>query len=379
MITLSPLKTLLHFLLILTLAACQNTPGNIDISQAKVYQSDEGAYMYALDANTGKEIWKFKTKRTTSGPVVSGDQVYFTDYSPMLYSVNIKTGVGTYGKALATRVTTPIQVDGQHLYFISESGYINCRDKTTGESQWVKDLHKPPLSLGIGPKHVYVPNKGQSLMALDKLTGEERWKYSMNRPLLGRPTVVGNLVIMSTDSPTIFAFDTLNAWKKDVEKASPTAPVLHKGSVYWGLASGKLVGLDVKTGKEFWSHQLRRPILSDPLIHDGVIYYGANDKRFYAQSLKTKEILWVFQSKYWIMTTPRYYDGKVYFTDGGGSIYCIELATRKLLWKYRTNGALDYMNPLVVKDGVVYCGGESSSKVVMEDNELVDMREFYAK
>lgn len=373
---------LLYFLFILILAACQNTPGNIDISQAKVYQSDEGAYMYALDANTGKEIWKFRTGGVITAPVLSGDRLYFIDHTPMLYSVNIKTGVADYGKNLNNRATTSMQVDGQYLYFISDNAAINCQDKITGENVWSRKLYKTPLNLGIGSQHVYVPYKGRLLMALDKLTGQETWKYSMRRPLLGRPAIVGNLVIMSTDSPTIFAFDTLTkkyAWKKEVEKASPTTPVLHKGNLYWGFASGKLVGMDAKTGEEFWSHQLRRPILSDPLIHDGVIYYGANDKRFYAQSLKTKEILWTFQGKYWIMTTPRYYDGKVYFTDGGGSVYCIELATRKLLWKYRTNGTLDYMKPIVVKDGVVYFGGDITPFVDTGAGHSMDMRKFYSK
>ncbi|OJJ22440.1 hypothetical protein BKI52_07095 [marine bacterium AO1-C] len=362
--------------------SCQTPSPQIDISQAKFYQSAAGAYLYALDANTGKEIWKFKAQVSASAPVVSDNLAFFTDESNLLYAVNAKTGVGEYSKYLHAQVTGPLQIDGEQLYYLTKNAQLHCRSKGTGKEQWVSQLAKVPFNFGIGKKRIYIPFDYTHLQALDKQNGTQIWKHHLAQPLLGTPTEVEHLILVSTESSTIAAYDTVSkkiAWSRKIQKPSPTSPILHSSGAYWGLASGKITGFDPTNGQEFWSYQLKRPVLSNPLIHNDVIYYGANDKRLYAQSLKTKEILWTFQSKYWVMTTPRFYQGKIYFTDGGGSVYCVDITAKKLLWQYRTNGTLDLMRSFVIKNGMVYFGGDASPKVMAPNNTLEDMREFYSQ
>ncbi|MEX0736302.1 MAG: PQQ-binding-like beta-propeller repeat protein [Bacteroidota bacterium] len=87
--------------------------------------SSDGRFVHAVDHQTGKEVWRFKTRGPVWGsPTVCGDVVYFGDYDGYLYSVESKTG-----KELSRFKTghlihsTPVPVDGMVLIG-SDDGYL---------------------------------------------------------------------------------------------------------------------------------------------------------------------------------------------------------------------------------------------------------------
>src|SRR5919198_296270 len=60
--------------------------------KAVYFGSDDGDF-YAVDAQTGKEIWKFRTGGVIySSPAVAGGSVYFGSHDGHLYAVDINTG-----------------------------------------------------------------------------------------------------------------------------------------------------------------------------------------------------------------------------------------------------------------------------------------------
>ena len=64
------------------------------VSDGVVYIGSEDSYLYALDAKTGGERWKFKAlgRIHYSSPCVWENSVYFGDNSGRFYSVDTKTG-----------------------------------------------------------------------------------------------------------------------------------------------------------------------------------------------------------------------------------------------------------------------------------------------
>ncbi|MGK5090543.1 PQQ-binding-like beta-propeller repeat protein [Deltaproteobacteria bacterium TL4] len=149
----------------------------------------ERDYFYALDALTGKVLWKFNVYSSVgTAPTVAGDMVYFGSRLGYLHALNRHTGKQVW--AFASRMGTlglpwivdssPAVVDGV-VYFGSDDEYIYAVDAKTGKKLW--DYKTNPGGINSSPTVVdgilYVGANDDHLHALDqypcmKLNSTER-------------------------------------------------------------------------------------------------------------------------------------------------------------------------------------------------------------
>ena len=127
--------------------------------------------------------------------------------------------------------------------------------------------------------------------------------------------------------------------------------------MYFGSATGKLLGFDAATGKLVWEHVTDRnmAVRSTPLIKDGVIYYGDWLGGFQAVEIKTKQVLW--QNKYNSGFQNSFAAKNDILIIGGRDTYIhgIKLATGEELWSYQDpNGSWITGDPVIVGDVVYY-------------------------
>ena len=69
--------------------------GSPAIANGVVYIGSIDGNMYALDQETGKQKWKFKTlasRQVTSSPTIANSLVYFGGFDGILYAVDAQTG-----------------------------------------------------------------------------------------------------------------------------------------------------------------------------------------------------------------------------------------------------------------------------------------------
>ena len=87
--------------------------------------SSDGRFVQAVDHQTGKEVWRVKTKGAVWGsPAVSGDVVYFGDYDGNLYVLESKTGKELSRFKTGSLIhSSPVPVDGVVLIG-SDDGYL---------------------------------------------------------------------------------------------------------------------------------------------------------------------------------------------------------------------------------------------------------------
>ncbi|MDQ3021340.1 MAG: PQQ-binding-like beta-propeller repeat protein [Bacteroidota bacterium] len=115
------------------------------IEDNKIYFTTGSVYCYALDASTGKEIWKFKTSNVAhTSPAVSYGNVYFGSWDTYLYAVNAMTGkevwkfktgddTDIYNQTGLT--SSPVISDGI-LYTGCRDSYIYAIDAYIGKEIW---------------------------------------------------------------------------------------------------------------------------------------------------------------------------------------------------------------------------------------------------
>jgi len=187
--------------------------------------------VYALDAVTGQQIWKYETTGTTRRgltywPGYRGlPPRLFTSTQNGLAALDAKTGApvttfGENGLIPGLRVSSPPTVYNNVLMSQGGEGTVKAWDSVTGEPRWTLNLKAQPGD----------PNQSTWL--------DESWKGPYTPGLWGIFTV-------------------------DVQRGLLFVPVEKVGNDYYGgphhgnnLYSDSLLAVDVNTGKMKWHQQL---------------------------------------------------------------------------------------------------------------------------
>jgi outer membrane protein assembly factor BamB len=136
---------------------------------------------YAIDAETGQELWRFKADGWVwGGPLVDEGPVYFGDMSGRLHALDVVSQEErwTFEAEGGVRVT-PLLVDGL-LYFGTRKGQVYAVNATNGTQEWTVEqpgaIHSQPVISG-GYLLVAPHNAKAKLVALELKGLAERWSY----------------------------------------------------------------------------------------------------------------------------------------------------------------------------------------------------------
>lgn len=137
--------------------------------------------LYAIDAETGQKLWRFKADGWVwGGPLVDEGTVYFGDMSGQFYALDVVSQEErwTFEAEGGVRVT-PLLVDGV-LYFGTRKGKVYAVRAANGTQEWMMPqpgaIHSQPVISG-GYLLVVPHNAKVKLVALDLEGGAERWSY----------------------------------------------------------------------------------------------------------------------------------------------------------------------------------------------------------
>jgi quinohemoprotein ethanol dehydrogenase len=148
------------------------------------------------------------------------------------------------------------------------------------------------------------------------------------------------------------------SYEFDTNRAQESTPLEYGGVVYVTTAWSKVFALDAKSGKLLWSYDPKVPGDAGAkgccdvgnrgaAIYDGKLYFGTFDGRLIALDIKTGKPVWsvvtVDQSKpYTITGAPRIVKGKVVIGNGGaelgvrGYVTAYDAQTGKQAWRFYT-------------------------------------------
>ncbi len=153
-----------------------NAPGAVKASPSyhdgTVFVADYESSMFALDAKTGRPVWRTNTSKVPPG----GEGGFFS--SPAI----------GFGRVYAAR----------------DDGVVYAFDEKTGKVDWAFPTGaavygSPAIAEVPGtPPTVYIGAENGRLYALDARTGKPRWHRDVGGPIPGTATVVGHTVYTSS-------------------------------------------------------------------------------------------------------------------------------------------------------------------------------------
>lgn len=271
-----------------------------------VYVGANDDNFYALNASTGKEQWKFSAKDrgyAESSPVVAGGMVYFGSRDGRFYALDAQTGQAKWAFNTKSYFLTPAAIAGNAVYFGSQKGLVYALDIKTGQEKWRFKAGSGILTPVAGNNNVYLRTMDGVLYALDSKTGEQRWRSSIG----------GKLVIESPQS--------------SVMVGTPLA--LYNEILYFG-GLDKLYAVNAQTGQLKWEFKTKSPSRA-PIVADGLVYLGTRGG-LYAVEAHSGQQKWVIEAKSKIKdktvenipSSPAIADGVIYFVSDDGYLYAVK-------------------------------------------------------
>ncbi len=246
------------------------------VEGGRLYFGAYDGFVYALDAASGSEVWRFDT----GGPVVgrlafSVDKtvIFAASDSGKLFGLDAASGALKVGPfdAGASILAGPL-VDGEAVYVASVNGKLYKLDSATLSVTWI---FKASAGLLMDPTLVdgdtiLVGGIDHKVRAVDANSGEERWAFGGSNWFWGRPLVDGGTIYLPSLDHNVYALDLAAGslkWKLAMSAPVRSAPLLAGGVLLVIDKDGNAFGLDPETGQKRWGPtEIGTTVLSDPIL-----------------------------------------------------------------------------------------------------------------
>ena len=171
----------------------------------------------------------------------------------------------------------------------------------TATIDWQKSVGKSRsgLSPAVLPDAIYAAALDGTLVRLDPASGRTVWRVSAGKPLSAGPGADATLVVVGTDKGDVLAFDPDGKplWTARVSSEVISPPIVTEGSVVVTSGDGRIYGLAADDGKTRWVNQRTNPPLTVRNSAGGVasrggVFIGVAGGRLLALDSKTGTIGW---------------------------------------------------------------------------------------
>ncbi len=326
------LYLLVLLLLVLLLAACSQEnpwPGISKTDDGEIFVAYE-RFIAKLDAN-GKRVWTFPEKDDREAmfyapPVVDNGTVYVGDYKGSVYAVNRETGKEIWSRKVegtklfgianfggsTDRVIAPIAIAENILFVPDEIGVFALHKETGKLLNWKLDSDRAVWSQPIyvaatddQPATLFVASLDHHLYALDvseidledtvdKIDdaddAEILWKTDLKGAAAGQPTYDAErgILFVGTFGSKMLAVSAENGDILDEYKTKGwvwEGPALYDNILYFGDVKGYLYAVTFEDGQfeQVWSEQVAKGKLrAKPLVTEDLVVVGSDDRTIYA-------------------------------------------------------------------------------------------------
>lgn len=209
-----------------------------------LYVGSDDRFLYCLDRATGKQVWSFLTDgRPHSSPSLVGDTLFSGCHDGHVYALDASSGKLRWRFKTGSLVNSTVAYHDGHVYFGSYDKHVYALKASDGALVW-KTETDPKLishivaSPSVTEDAVFIGTWPGTMYALERQTGQVRWYTPLGARIQASSTVAGGVV--------------------------------------YTLASSRLAGLDVKTGKVAWEASVGNGFgTSTPTVVSSGLYVGS--------------------------------------------------------------------------------------------------------
>jgi PQQ-like domain len=258
-------------------------------------------FTVALDARSGRELWRYRGAGSESAPLVRNGILYEGSWDHRLYALGIRgrrPRVRWSYLADAELNSSPAFASGT-VYIGSRAGRVHAVDARTGRKRWTasgftrEDFYATPT---IAYGRVFIGNTDGTVYAFGAATGHLLWTAHAGTYVYTGAAVWRRTVYVGSYDGNVYAFDAATGtmrWKRNLGGSIHGAPTVMAGLVYFStcgtcgrhgsryaqLGPRRTFALDARTGRIIWGFHDGH---YSPVVADGRRVYLMGDTTLYA-------------------------------------------------------------------------------------------------
>jgi outer membrane protein assembly factor BamB len=290
--------------------------GKPAVTDSKIYFQSGDGFLYCID-KSGKEIWKLQLDSLAylqlydmwdfyhSSPVISGNILYCGSSSTNFFAIDAENGKVLWKYKTGHIIRSTPVVNSSIVFFGGFDGYFYALDAASGKEIWKYKIPQPNYSrcgeiqssAAVSGGKVIFGSRDGMVHALDLKTGKEIWSNNHEGSwVIATPVITDSLVITaSSDAHFVNAVNVNSGkelWRYNTRFNVFATPVVSSGKVYCGegnaysfFEDAYFFELDQKTGKELWRLKTDGQVWSSPITAGGTIYFATYAGTIYAVSV----------------------------------------------------------------------------------------------
>lgn len=314
----------------------ENVPSGLAFSEGTLYVTTQEGMLYALDATTGKERWRFDTgstgskRRVTSAPVVAGSTVLFGADDNFVRALSASDGTLLWRFETKAQVFGAPAVDANTVYAASADGNLYAFSLSDGSLKWQYNAGEAMhVSPHVADNVVYVGTRDGRLHAVSAATGKALWTFPTAGNVESVPVTAGDKIYFGSDDSRLYALNRQKgalSWYYSTGDAVYATPLLAKGVVYVASMGNVLAALATEDGKVLWEYFTDTPLRFAPLLHKGRLYLTpANSPLLYVLDAATGALLEQQDTGEWPACQPILANDTIYLAQRDGTIMALGL------------------------------------------------------
>jgi outer membrane protein assembly factor BamB len=251
-----------------------------------------GPYVYAVNLQTGAQVWRFPEKASVANPffatpvLTSDGQLIVGGFDKKLYSLNPLTGQSTwqFTDARDRWIGGALVADG--MIYAPNADYKLYALNLQGKLQWSFEADQAiwgtPISDGT---NIYFGTLGRRVYAVNAQTGKQAWVQKVDGAVLGQPALgADHTLYVGSYGATVYAMNTADGgtrWSAAASSWIWSGPVLDGSELYFGDAKGSFYAHPLTSTGQPWNQQLNGAIVGSPLVSADSIVVGTEAGNVY--------------------------------------------------------------------------------------------------
>ncbi len=336
-------------------------------ADGKVFVFDADQTIHAIDAETGRSLWKHELSSENSkdrrafggGMAIINDRLIAASGFGYVTALELGTGEPIWKQEMEAPMTgSPTVVEGR-VFVASNNNELYSLSLETGEVEWTDQAIAETARVLASPSpaaiddFVVAPFSSGEVIAYLPSNGRRLWSESLTRAgrftpisaindIASRPVLANGLVFASSQSGVLAAIDGRSGTRVwSLPFGTTQAPLVVGEYLFAVGVDAQLICIDAASGRVIWVQQLTqfekekdrkgRISYSGPLLASNRLVTLSSDGRISAYSPQTGELLEEkklvntgrFGANAGFFLEPIAYEGRIYALADNGKLFSI--------------------------------------------------------
>jgi outer membrane protein assembly factor BamB len=247
--------------------------------------SNPDGFLLAMNAKTGREKWRFKSKPIEASPLLRGKRLFIGSWDGNVYAINARNGRKIWSSYIGSKVNAALAYDDGRLFAADYTGTLHALDARTGRKLWsssdATEFYYAAPAVAYG--RVFIGSSDGTMYAYGAKTGNLLWAKPLGTYVYSSAALFDRKVYVGSYDGKFYALSAATGdvvWQKDMPSSVHAPPVVMAGLVYvstcatCGSAAQRYVknGVDsttafnARTGKQVWRNPAGK--YSSPIVAD---------------------------------------------------------------------------------------------------------------